>query len=216
MTVNIVNVDEIDLGFRVDQAIALEKQMKLNKLELDTIKAELTTAAYAKMEDRNLKWYQIFGHYGQFNVAYKESFEIDDYVSLVTLLGEKAKAKLTREEKIKYTTEAQFKAALIVLFYGDYSPALTLDQVLQHLSLDDKVIKLLKKKLKGDYVKDKQLLQSVGAQGELEEELDAIRQIKNAELFNRFFAGLTAEEIAKIRKTIFVEESIAVGLEYEK
>ncbi|PZM61740.1 AbrB/MazE/SpoVT family DNA-binding domain-containing protein [Paenibacillus dendritiformis] len=92
----------------------------------------------------------------------------------------------------------------------------TLDGVLQGLGLDAATIKSVKKKLKGDYLKDKRVLESVGITGECEEELDAIRQIKNTELIDRFFSGLTAEQLERIRKSVFVEDQVGVGLEYEK
>jgi len=53
-------------------------------------------------------------------------------------------------------------------------------------------------------------------QGELEEELDAIRQYKNWEMVNRFFGDLEDEQIIEIKRAIFVEDGISVGLDYEK
>lgn len=200
----------------VDKAIELDKRMKADKKELDEIKAELQTEAYAEMDDKNLKWLQLFGHTGVFNVAYKEKFEIDDYTALIDLLGEKAKAKITRKEEVKYDTEARFKAALIALYKGEYSNETSLDNVLRGMDLDEKIIKVVKKKLKGDYINDKKVLESVGVQGEREEELDAIRLCKNAELVERFFGDLATEEIEIVRKAIFIEDSLSAGLEYEK
>lgn len=203
----------------VDEGIALEKQIKESGKQLDAIKAELQAAAIEEMDNKNLKWLQIFGKNGHFNVSQKEKFEIDDYPALIAVLGEKAQAKIAREEKIKYTTEARFKAALIALFRGDYADAeegYTLDDILRGLDLDDKTIKAVKKKLKGDYLKDKKLLESVGVTGECEEELDAIRLLKNAELVQRFFGGLDAEQLEQIKKAVFVEDSVGVGLEYEQ
>lgn len=201
----------------VDQAIALEKQIKESTKRLDAIKAELQAVAIAVMDNKNLKWFQIFGTNGHFNVSQKEKFEIDDYAALIDILGEKAKAKIVRKEEVKYTTEARFKEALIALFKEDFSTdGLTLDSVLLGLGLDPSTINSVKKKLKGDYLKDKRVLESVGITGDREEELDAIRQIKNTELIDRFFSGLTPEQLAQVRKAIFVEDSIGVGLEYEK
>ncbi|MDU5947305.1 MAG: ABC transporter permease, partial [Paenibacillus macerans] len=175
----------------VDEGIQLDRKIKEDEKRLDAIKAELQAVAVEVMDNKNLKWLQIFGNDGHFNVAQKEKFEIDDYTTLIEVMGEKAKSKIVREEKIKYTTETRFKAKLIALFKDDFSTdGQTLDDVLAGLGLDATTIKSMKKKLKGDYIKDKRVLESVGVTGECEEELDAIRQIKNTELIERFFSDL--------------------------
>ncbi|KFN07254.1 MULTISPECIES: hypothetical protein [Paenibacillus] len=201
----------------VDEGIQLDRKIKEDEKRLDAIKAELQAAAVEVMDNKNLKWLQIFGNDGHFNVAQKEKFEIDDYTTLIEVMGEKAKSKIVREEKIKYTTETRFKAALIALFKDDFSTdGQTLDDVLAGLGLDATTIKSVKKKLKGDYLKDKRVLESVGITGECEEELDVIRQIKNTQLIDRFFSKLTPEQLARVRKSVFVEDQIGVGLEYEQ
>ncbi|MBW5445848.1 ABC transporter permease [Cohnella sp. CFH 77786] len=200
----------------VDEAIILERKMKEDKKRLDAIKAELTTAAYAEMDNKNLSHLQIFGTAGRFNAVYKEKFEIDNYERLLTVLGELVRAKVARKEEVKYDVEARFKAALIALFKGDYSRDIQIDDVLRELGLSPDAIKTVKKKLKGEYLKDKKLLEALGIQGDLEEELDAIRLAKNAELIDRFFAELTEEQIEIVRKSVFVEDNISVGFEYVK
>lgn len=199
----------------VDEAISLEKKMKEDKKTLDQIKAKLTNAAYEEMDNKNLKFMQIFGLYGSFNMVYKEKLEIDNFNRLVEVLGEIAKAKITRKEEIKYEAESRFKAALIALCNDDYSDEISIEQVLEVLELDDKAIKAVKKKLKGDYLRDKKVLENVGVLGDCEEELHYIRLYKNYELVDRFFGELTDEQIAQVKKAVFIEDGISVGLEYE-
>ncbi|WP_092474214.1 ABC transporter permease [Desulfotruncus arcticus] len=199
----------------VDEAISLEKKMKKDKKTLDQLKAKLTNAAYEEMDNKNLKFMQIFGLYGSFNVVHKEKLDIDNFNRLVEVLGEIAKAKITRKEEIKYETESRFKEALIALCNDDYSDEISIEQVLEVLELDDKAIKAVKKKLKGDYLRDKKVLESVGVLGDCEEELHYIRLYKNFELVDRFFGELTDEQIAQIKKAVFIEAGISVGLEYE-
>ncbi|MGG1600559.1 ABC transporter permease [Paenibacillus naphthalenovorans] len=205
---------QANLSRLVDEAIALEIRMKEDKKKLDAIKATLTAAASENMDNKNLKYMQIYGSTGRFNVTYKEKFEIDDFDRLVTILGEIAKSKISRKEEVKYDTESRFKQALIALFKNEYSNEITIDEVLRGLGLDDKTAKTVKKKLKGDYIKDRKVLESVGVSGDLEEELDAIRLYKNYELVERFFGQLTEEQREQIRRAVFVEESISVGLEH--
>jgi len=206
---------QADLVSLVDEAIELEQTIKEDKKKLDQIKATLTNAAYAEMDDKNLKYMQIFGTGGHFNVAYKEKFEIDNYVSLIEVSGDIASSKIVRKEEVKFETEARFKAALIALSRREYSKEITIEQVLKGLGLDERAIKAVEKKLKGDYLKDKKVLESVGVTGEREEEIYAIRLYKNHELVHRFFGELTNEQVERVRKAVFVEDSISVGFEYE-
>ncbi|MFW5435232.1 ABC transporter permease [Paenibacillus apiarius] len=201
---------------KVDEAIALEQQMKECKKRVDSIKAELTTAAYAEMDNKNLSFFQITGESGRFNVVYKEKFEVDNYENLIDVLGEVALSKVSRKQEVKYETDSRFKVALIALYKAEYTTDVTIESILSGLGIGDDVIKALKKKLKGEYLKDKQLLESVGVTGELEEELDAIRMVKNGELVERFFGQLSRKQIEIIRNAVYVEDSISVGLEVNK
>lgn len=200
----------------VDEAIKIDRRMKEDKKRLDEIKAKLTSDAIDEMENRNLKFFQMYGYNGRINVAYKEKFEVDRFDILRDLLGELAEGKISKKEEVKYDVESRFKEALIALYKDDYSDEITIDVVLEQLGLDASTVKGVKKKLKGDYLKDKALLESVGVTGDLEEELDAIRLYKKYELVQRFFGDLSDEQIKEIKKAIFVEDGISVGLDYEK
>lgn len=200
----------------VDEAILLDRRMKEDKKRLDEIKATLTTQATQVMDNKNLKYHQVFGESGRFNVFYKEKFEVDRYSVLRDVLGDLAEGKISKKTDVKYDVDTKFKAALIALYKGEYSNVTPPSFVLGNLGLDPATIKAVSKKLKGDYVTDKKLLESVGAQGDLEEELDAIRQYKNWEMVDRFFGDLTLEQIAEVKSAIFVEDGISVGLDYEK
>ncbi|MEB9897233.1 ABC transporter permease, partial [Bacillus cereus] len=192
----------------VDEALRLEQDMKRSKKRLDELKATLTSAGIFVMDNKNLSHYQIPGSKGRFNLTYKEKFEIDNYERLVEVLGDVVAAKVSRKYEVKFETEARFKEALIALYKGEYCFDTSIDDVLSGLGLDSNKVKAVKKKLKGDYLKDKQLLGSVGITGELEEELDAIRLAKHGELVERFFGHLTPEEIDTIRNSVYVEDSI--------
>ena len=200
----------------VDEAILLDRRMKEDKKRLDEIKATLTAQAAAEMDNKNLKFHQVYGAAGRFNVFYKEKFEIDRFSVLQETLGDLAEGKIAKKEETKYDVDSKLKAALIALFKGDYAQVIPISTVLEGLQLEPPAIKAVTKKLKGDYLHDKQLLESVGATGDLEEELDAIRQYKNWELVDRFFGTLSPEQAEAVKRAIFVEDTIAVGLDYEK
>lgn len=203
----------MDLKSKIDRAIELDKKMKLDKKELDEIKAELQTIALEDMENKNLKWNQLFGTKGSCDVTYKEKFEIDNYPLLKELFGELLDTKVTKKEEIKFDVESKFKKALIALYNEDYKEH-SIKGILVNLGLDDKQIKVAEKKLKGEYLKDKLLLEGLGITGDLEEELDAIREAKNYELIKRYFDEEKID-MDRFKRAIFVEESLSLGLTYE-
>lgn len=200
----------------VDQAVQIERRMKSDKKTLDQIKAKLTNVAFAEMENKNIKFKQLFGKEGIFNAVYKEKFEVDNYKALQKAIGELVEDKITRKLEVKYDVENKFKKALIAIVKDEYSNQLTIEQVLDGYSLDEKALKTAKKKLKGDYVNDKKVLHDLGIKGDLEEELDAIRLYKNYELICRYFGEPTEEVAEAIRKAVYIEDNLSVGLEYEK
>lgn len=202
---NIVNL--------VDEAVVIDKRIKEDTKRLNELKAKLTDAALSDMENKNLKFKQIFGKAGVFTTVYKEKFEIDNFAKLKMVLGTLIEDKVTRKEKVDYDVENKFKKALIAIFKDEHGKDISIDEVLVGLGITD--TKACKKKLKGDYLKDKKVLESYGAKGELEEELDAIRLCKNYELISRYFGDLSDEQIEIIKQAIFVEDSLSAGLEYE-
>jgi len=205
---------DIRIRTKVDMAIKLDKELKEKKKELDGIKAELQAAALVEMENKNLKYKQIFGSMGSCDVMYKEKFEIDNYPLLRELLGEILDTKVVKKEEIKFDIDSRFKEALIALVKGEYAPY-SIVEMLKGFGLDDKKAKMVERKLKGNYIRDKQVLESVGLTGDLEEELDAIREAKNLELINRYFD--TREiSLKKLWKAIYLEESLSIGLTYDK
>jgi len=198
---------------KVDRAIMLESEIKSSKKELDTIKAELQAEALNTMTNRNLKWKQLNGSNGVCSVAYKEKFEIDNLEVLQELCGALTECKVAKKIDVKYDVEDSFKKALIALYKKDYRPV-DLPNLLKEMGLSDQQIKLALKKLKGDYIKDKALLESFGASGELEEELDAIHDQKNYELVSRYFDAeiITEGFLRKLKLAIYVEDGLAIGL----
>jgi hypothetical protein len=198
---------------KIDRAIALDRKMKQQKKELDGIKAELQSAALADMENKNIKYVQFFGKAGNCEVIYKEKFEIDNFSLLMEVVGKLLKDKVTRKEEVKFEVDGRFKEVLIALFKGQFAVH-DIDSILNNLGLTEKQIKVVKKKLKGDYRKDKALLESVGVTRSLEEELDAIKELKNMELIQRYFTPETID-MEKLRKSLWVEDSLSVSINYD-
>ena len=202
------------IAAKINRAIEIEKTIKNLKTALEEIKAGLQAEALAQMENKNLKYVQLFGDAGSFEASHKVKFEVDNFAALVEAVGDLARDKVTRKEVVKYEVEPRFREALIALAGGDYA-RYDIAAILSGAGISDpKQMKLALKKLKGDYKKDKALLESLGLGGDLEEELDAIRAEKNRELVERFFEIKQIDQ-EKLRRSIFVEDSLSVGLSYD-
>lgn len=203
----------LNIEQKVKKAIELDKRMKEDKKELDVLKAELQVEALQEMENKNLKYVEYYVDGGSCAVVYKEKFELDNYPELRRVAGEVVIGKVKMEETVKFTVDDKFKKALTVLYNGEFRQH-DIENILRDLYLDDKQIKVALKKLKGDYFKDKALLESLGVKSDLEEELDAIREQKNYELVEKFFK-LDEIDIERLKKSISVEETLSIGLNYE-
>lgn len=209
----------IDLGQPAEaaaltsRALSLDSEIKDKKKELEAVKAKLQSMGLAEMENKNLKYIRFSSINGACEISHKTKFEIDNYGKLEFAIEDKRLLldKIKRKEEIKYEVDSRFKADLIAFITRDYAQH-DLPGLLQGMGIiDDKAQKLVLKKLKGDYVKDKQLLETLGFSGELEEELDAIREEKNRELVERYFdPALT--DIEELRRAIYLEDQISITL----
>lgn len=203
----------------IDKAIRLDKEIKEKKKELDEAKAILQAEGLSEMENKNLKFYQVFSENGSCEMTYKQKMEIENINVLKELFGNILDSKVTKREEVKYEVESKFKSALISLYLRDYKEH-DIDIILASLGLDDNKRKLALKKLKGEYIADKKLLESLGAidSDGLEEELDIIREHKNYENISRYIDAKNIDDdfIEKLKKAIFVEDNLSLGLSYEK
>ena len=207
---------EMEIRNLVDQAITLDASIKEGTKKLDRIKAKLQAEALQEIENKNVKYIEFFGSQGSSQVGYKEKLEITNYSKLCGLIGENVEENVKREESIKLTPNAGFKAALIATYRGEIEEC-NIEKLLSGMGLDDKQIKAAKKKLKGDYWKDRALLESFDCTGDMEEELDAIRRHKNYEAASKFIdiSEMTEEQRKEFKTTMSLEETLSIGLSYE-
>lgn len=202
----------------IDYAIQLDKDIKEKTDSLNRIKAKLQSSGLLELENRNIKYLQLYGESGTCDMTYRQKCDIDNVNLLRKIFGSQIDDKIIREEKITYKIDSKLKNALIALYMKDYNPN-DINSILSGLGLDDNQIKLAGKKLKGDYFKDKQLLSSLGVDTEnIEEELDAIRESKNYELIDKYI-DITAfdnEKLEDLKRAISVDETLTIGLSYEQ
>lgn len=203
----------------IDKAIRLDKLIKNKKKELDDVKAMLQSEGLRELENKNLKYIQMFSEDGSCELSYKQKMEIENINALKEIFGNVLDSKVKTICEIKYEVESKFKKALISLYVGDYKEH-DIDSLLSSLGLDDHKRKLAFKKLKGEYISDKKVLESLGAVDEdgLEEELDMIREHKNFELISKYIDINKIDDKFRneIKRAISIEDSLALGLSYEK
>ncbi len=199
---------------RLEILAGIDAQIKVLSANKKAAEAELQSAMLTEIDNKNLKYLECTNACGSASLAYKNKLEVDDLKLLIELFGDMARSKVKVEtkEEIKVTNK-QFGKALIALYKGDYKEH-NLELALHDLGLDEGQIKTALKKFKGEYLADRELLESFGCHGdELEEELDMIKEHKNWELVQRFF-GNDDVDMEKLKRAIFVEESLAFGTKF--
>lgn len=208
--------------------VKLDKQGKENRALTNAYKAELQARGISIMDDHNVKFVKFYGEEGSAAVTDSMSLDILNPDKLKKLIGEgvwDAKVKESTETKYKY--DSKFEKMLKAIFTGGYTFEVTLEEFLDQMPLkpDDKQKKLLLKKLKGDFEKDKDTLTSVLLGGvkdgesapDFDVELWYIYRIKNAELIRAFLPEeLIDSTINEIRKCILVETKTSITLDYKE
>ena len=197
----------------IGACVWLDREQKKSRAMMNSYKAELQARGLAIMEDHNVKYVKFYGDEG--------SAAITDSMSLDILNPDKLKVK--EETKTTYKFDSKFEKAMKAIFTGDYTFETTLEEFLDEMSIkpDDKQKKLLLKKLKGEFEKDKETLISVLVpEGETVPDFDVelwyIYRIKNGELIKAFLPEEMIDAIIEgIRKSIFVETKTSITLDYD-
>lgn len=204
-----------DLEQKLERVHQIEKVMAALKKEKEEITAEFQSYGLEQLENKNIKHLELSSDSGSCNIGYKEKLSVDNFEKLREVGGSiiDAKAKLVMETKIEFA-DRKFQTALIALYKQEYKEH-DLPSLLRELGLDESEIKVALKKLKGDYFKDKALLESFGANDDdLEEELDIIKEHINYELITRYF-DVEAIDIEQLKKAIFVEDTLSIGYKFK-
>lgn len=208
----------------IGACVTLDREQKKSRAMLNGYKAELQTRGLALMEDHNVKYVKFYGGEGSAAITDSMSLDILNPDKLKELVGEGVYNMKVREEtKTTYKYDGKFEKALKAIFTGDYTFETTLDEFLEEMSIkpDAKQKKLLMKKLKGEFEKDKDTLISVlvpeGQEApDFDVELWYIYRIKNGELIKAFLPEeMLDSTIEGIRKSILVETKTSITLDYD-
>lgn len=186
--------------------------------EINKYKAELMKRGIAVLDDTNTKFIKFFGDNGSCSVTDAEKLVVIDDGRLKKLLPEGIYDKfVTITQKFDYKYDSKFEQAMKAIFNGEYTFEMSLEEFLdtaETIKLDAKQKKVLLKKLKGDYEKDKETLESVLGDGDYDVELYYINRIKNAELIKRFLPDECLDiQMEEIKKCMIVESSTKVTIE---
>ena len=205
----VIDTQPKEIAALISRAVTLDNEIRQRKTALEEIKAKLQTAALTEMENKNLRYVRYDSLYGSVEMTYKTKLEVDNYARLAAALD----TGVLVEDKI--TRKHSFKEALIALVRGDYA-AHDIDGILLGMGIEDaQMRKVVRKKLKGDYAKDKEVLAAVGVGGAREEELDAIREELNRQLVERFFEPDLVDR-DEVRNSVNLDESLSLTLTARK
>jgi len=201
----------------------LDKAQKENKKILDAYKAELQARGLSEMEERNTRYVKYYGDDGTAAIVDSMKLDILNPDKIKDVVGKGVyQTKVKETTEIKYKCDTKFEKALKAIFTGDYTFEYTLEEFLDEMCIkpDTDQKRLLLRKLKGEFDKDKETLITVLASEEkrppsFDVELYYIYQIKNAELIKAFLReDMIDAQIEEIRKAIIVETKTAITLDY--
>lgn len=208
----------------IGACVTLDREQKKSRAMLNGYKAELQARGLALMEGHNVKYVKFYGGEGSAAITDSMSLDILNPDKLKELVGEGVyNMKVKEETKTTYKYDSKFEKALKAIFTGDYTFETTLEEFLEEMSIkpDAKQKKLLMKKLKGEFEKDKETLISVlvpeGQEApDFDVELWYIYRIKNGELIRAFLPEeMLDSTIEGIRKSILVETKTSITLDYD-
>ena len=207
----------------IEACVGLDREQKKSRALMNSYKAELQARGQALIDDHNVRYVKFYGDEGSAAITDSMSLDILNPDKLKELVGGGVYGMKVKEEtKTTYKYDSKFERALKAIFTGDYSFE-DLGDFLGEMSIkpDDQQKKLLLKKLKGDYEKDKETLLSVlapkGEEPDLDIELWYIYRIKNGELIRAFLPEeMLDKTIEDIKKCILVETKTSITLDYEE
>lgn len=206
----------------IGACVWLDREQKRGRAILNSYKAELQARGLREMEDHNVKYVKYYGDGGSAAIMDSMSLDILNPDKLKELVGGGVyNMKVKEDVKTTYKFDNKFEKAIKAIFTGDYTFETSLEEFLDemHIKPDEKQKKLLLKKLKGEFEKDKETLNSVLApEGEIldfDVELWYIYRIKNGELIRAFLPEeMLDSTIEAIRKCIMVETKTSITLDY--
>ena len=207
--------------YLIEFAAAKDSRVRDATAELDLIKAELQRRAEDELQEKNVKFTEFFGDGSSYvNVSCAQKLEVLNMPAVRRLLPEVAAEKITvKPAEVKYDFEKTFKQALIAVVTGDYSDEYTVEEIVDGAGwrMDAKQRSLILKKIKGEYVKDRDMIRKTLGRMDLDVdvELYLICKAKNWQLIRAFFPTEDFQSFAEqLKKYVTVDETPRIELKY--
>lgn len=208
----------------VDDYAELDSQIESLKKKMDAKASKIQQQALKVMDNKEVKTVQYFGSKNDYVLVTKASkVSLIAYKQVKDVLKESIQNYI-KEKEPQYELKKDFKLIASGIFEGDIESR-PLKEILKEIGLTDAQIKLAVKKLKLDYVKDKQLLQSLGLK---DDDIEAwIFFIHEAMINEKIQKALKnagyekgtkeyMEALNKIKTAVIVEETPKITVKYEK
>ena len=213
-------MDQTEIKKKVDRFSELTLQQKAIKEEIEELKGFFETLATTELKDTKIKTAVYWGsNNDKVSVTGSETVKMVSHTMLEQLFGELYSDFVN--EKITYDMTAPAKRLLGMAFIGNYTEG-SIDEVIQQISADSKIQQTLKKKLKGNYEKDKAVLMKLAGLPEQEASDWAYfaQEVLNWEWLTQILKaakwdGTVESAIEHIRASVMVDESIKVSFEAE-
>lgn len=213
--------DMMEIKEKADRLVELTSQQNAIKAEIDEIKAWFEKLATDDLRDTKKKTIDYWGsNNSKVVVGNSETVKPVSMTMVKKLLGDVFKDFVKEDTAYKMTEPC--KRLFTMMFLGNYTEG-SLDETIKAITDDEKIQRTLKKKLKGRYEKDTEILMKLVGFSEQEASdwayLTAeiinwewmLQILKSAE-----WKGTPQEAVEIIRAAIIVDEGIKVTVETEK
>lgn len=212
---------EAEIRQRVDRLAELAEQQDAIKKESEAIKAWFETNATDDLRDTKAKTVEYWGsRNAKVTVGMSSTVKPVSYTMVKNLLGTVYPDFVKEETSYKMTEPCKQLFAMMSL--GEYTEG-SLDETIQGITGDEKIRRVLKKKLKGKYTKDTEtLVKTAGLSGqEASDWAYLVAEVMNWERMLQVlkaagWEGTPQEAIDTINSAVIVDEGLKVTVEAEK
>ncbi len=212
---------EAEIRKKVDRLAELATHQEAIKKEAGAIKAWFETNAVDDLRDTKMKMVEYWGsRNAKVTVGMSNTVKPVSFTMVKNLLGT-VYPDFVREE-ISYKMTEPCKRLFTMMFLGEYTEG-SLDETIHSISGDEKIQRVLRKKLKGKYGKDTEtLMKLVGlSEQEASDWAYLVAEVINWEWIIQVlkaagWTGTPQEAIDIINNAIIVDEGLKVAIEAEK
>lgn len=211
----------MEMKEKVDRLAELNRQMAAIRTEAEQIKAWFEKQAVEDLRDTKNKTVEYWGNgSSRVVVGSSETVKPVSMTMVKKLMGE-VFGDFVKED-VSYTMTAPAKRLFAMMYLGNYTEG-SLDATIRAITGDEKIQRILKKKLKGKYEKDTEtLMQTAGlTRDQASDWAYLTAEIINWEWMLQIlkaagWTGTPEEAVEIIRSAVIVDEGIKVTVESEE